>query len=157
MRGVVLYALIAAAFLALPVVLLPFRVPPETGFSLALLAAIGSGIVAAFRVRAIYAVSTVPRSVFFGMLVTAIEIKAAAGAWFAYLVAANLLGRADILLPTPEQPVRVVISGVLAIVVLLSPVYYALTIELERRKLSRDDAAERAVVMDRLTHPPGER
>lgn len=133
MRGVALYATITAPFLAIPTALAVFGLPLDIGLSIALLAAIASAIVATVYVWGLYRATTEPRSIFFGMLVSALEVKVTFGAWVGYLVAASLLAKISIVLPLPAQPIRGVITGIAAIVLLITAVYYAATIALERR------------------------
>jgi hypothetical protein len=135
MRGVVLYAAVAAPFLGLATWLAILGVPPDTGLSVALLVAIIVAIFATFYVRSVYVTTSEPRSVFFGMLVSALEFKVAFGAWVGYLIAASLLAKVGIILPLPSQPIRAVITGVAALVLLISAIYYAATIYLERREV----------------------
>ena len=99
MKGVLLYFAIVAAFMAIPVVLLPFGVAPDDGLGIALVVAIVSALAATLYVRARYLESPEPRSIFWGFLVSALEVKAAFGAWIAYIVAANLLADAGVALP----------------------------------------------------------
>lgn len=133
MKGTILYLAIVAPYLAIPLVLAPFGIAPDDGLAIALVVAIVSAVVATFYVRARYMASTEPRSIFWGFLVSALEVKAAFAAWIAYVVSANLLLDAGIVLPVPEQPIRALITGVVAIVTLTSAVYYAVAIALLTR------------------------
>lgn len=135
LRGVALYVAIAVPFLLVPVVLLPL-VPPDTGLAIALIAAIVIGIASTWYVRAKYMASSKPRSVFWGMLVSALEVGVAFGLWVGYVVASTLLARDPtfpLQLPVPPQPLRSLITTVAAIGIFASATYYAVTIYLERR------------------------
>lgn len=131
-RGIGLYLGIALPFLVLPALLVAGGVPGDISLSVAILAAIAAGIVATFVVRRLYLESTKPRSIFWGMLVSALEVNVAFGAWIGYLVTAAVLARVGYELPLPPQPVRQFLTSVAAIVLLITPVYYLATIALER-------------------------
>jgi hypothetical protein len=135
MMGGVLYLAITVPFVALAAVLYGLGVSVDAGLSLALLSAIASAIVAMIDIRRIYYETPIPRSFFFGMLVSALEVKIAFGSWVGYLVAASLLAKVGILLPLPPQAVRSVITGIAAVVLLVSAVYYDLSIRIEERRL----------------------
>lgn len=132
LRGAALYLALALPFLAIPPLLSPV-LALEAGLGIALIVAIVSGIAAFVWVWRLYRASSPPRSIFFGMLVSALEVKVAFGAWIGYLIAAGLLGRVGVDLPVPPQSLRLVINGLVAVGLFVSAIYYAVTIELERR------------------------
>lgn len=140
MKGIVLYLAIAAPFLAIPLVLALFGVDFQTGLSIAIVVAIVASIVATIYVANLYHQSTEPKSVFWGYLVSAMEVKVAFGGWVGYLVAANLLAAHElvlfgtrILLPLPDQATRQAFTGIAAVILLVTAVYYAVSITIERR------------------------
>lgn len=135
LRGILLYGAIAVPFLLIAKGLEALGLGFETGLSIALLVGIAVGLYATWKVRTWYRETTPPRSIFYSMLVSALEVKVAFGAWIGYLVAASLLARPEvgITLPLPPQQVRQGITGVAAIGLMIAAVYYAVTILLERR------------------------
>lgn len=155
LRGAPLYLAISVPFLAIPLPLLAIGWPWNDASSTAIVAAVIAGVVAVLYVRRRYFALGEPRGFFFGMLLSAIELKAAFSAWIGYLVVANR-HPFGLQLPLPPEPVRLVINAVGVIVLLTGSVYYAVTIALERREADREDEAERQVVLERLNHPPGE-
>jgi len=144
LRGIPLYAAIVAPFLVLPSLLIAVGTPFDVSLSVTLLAAIATGIVATFQVRQMYHESAEPRSIFWAMLVSALEVKVAFGAWIAYLVVATLAARAGIELWLPPQPIRQLITSIAAIVLLVTPVYYRITIALERAEAAVSPAEDAA-------------
>lgn len=136
MRGVVLYAAVTIPFLVIPAALVPFGFPPDAWLSISVLTAIVVATYATWDIRRLYLASKEPRSIFWGMLVSAVEVKVAFGSWIGYLLAASLLARPEvgIVVPLPPQPVRAFVTGVAAVVLLTAAIYYAVTIRLERRR-----------------------
>lgn len=142
--GIVLYLAISAPFLSIPLVLYAAGVDLDTGLAIALLATISAGILATIWVARRYRATPEPRSIFFGMLVSALEVKVAFGAWVGYLIAATIL-RSDpffIDLPVPVQPVRSLVTGIAAVGLLVSAVYYAATIAIQTAAQLRQRRSE---------------
>lgn len=135
MRGILLYGAVAAPFLLFAVVLSALGLPSDVAISMALMAVIVVAIYATVKVRGWYRATPTPRSIFYGMLVSAVEVKVAFGAWVGYLIAAGILARPplNVVLPLPPASIRAQITGVAAIVLLITAAYYALTIWLENR------------------------
>lgn len=149
LRGVALYGAVTLPFLLAPVPLAWIGIPYDVGLSLALIASVLAGDVATFWINAQYVASLEPRSGIFGMLRSALLIKAAFGTWIAYLIAANLLARIGVLLPTPDPMVRALLNANLAVVFLASQLYYAVAIRLIRWDEDTEAQAVRDVLAER--------
>lgn len=159
LRGVPLYVALSLPFLVLPIALLPFGLDWPVALGVALVTVIAVGIRSTFYMRSRYLASKKPRSIFWGMLVSALMVASAVGLWVGYVVIATLLARDPtfpIQLPIPPQPVRSVITAVAVTALFVAPIYYAVTTYLERRAALREAAIERQIVRERLKHPPGE-
>lgn len=128
MRGAVLYVALCLPFLAIGVLVFALGGDAETATAAAITAAIVVGVLSTLYVRTKYLASPEPRSIFWGMLVSALEVKVAFGVWVGYLLVATRLD-----LPVPPQPHRGLITVGAAIGLFVSATYYAVTIYLERR------------------------
>lgn len=136
-----LYLAVVAPFLLVPLALAGFGVDPEIGLSFSVLLAIAFSISATVYIVRNYRATPKPRSVFFGMLVSALIVKQAFAGWIGWLVAATLLARPDTLgiqLPIPDQPTRALINAVAVIVLLVTAIYYALSIAAEVRRRTQN-------------------